>query len=81
MGLCQPLGAVMPIAERQGIWIADLIEGKSALPPKTEMMQEITKRRDAIYKRYDTSKRHTIQVDFYPIWSCFVNRHFYDDFC
>jgi len=66
VGLCQPLGAVMPIAERQSVWIADLIEGKSALPPKTEMVQEIEARREAIYQRYDKRSRHTIQVDFFP---------------
>lgn len=69
VGLCQPLGAIMPISERQSIWIADLIEGKSALPLKADMMQEIEERREAIYKRYDNRPRHTIQVDFFPFMS------------
>lgn len=66
IGLCQPLGAIMPISERQSIWVADLIEGKSALPSKTEMLHEIQSRKEKIYKRYDKRPRHTIQVDFFP---------------
>lgn len=65
VGLCQPLGAVMPISERQSIWIADLIENKATLPVKTEMLQEIRQRKAAIYKRYDKRPRHTIQVDYW----------------
>lgn len=65
IGLCQPLGAIMPISERQSIWVADLIEGVSALPSKTEMMQEIDTRQNSIYQRYDKRPRHTIQVDFF----------------
>ncbi len=66
IGLCQPLGAIMPISERQSIWVADLIEGKAALPSKSEMVQEIQSRKARIQKRYDRSPRHTIQVDFFP---------------
>ena len=32
IGLVQPLGAIMPIAELQAEWVADLFEGSAALP-------------------------------------------------
>ena len=32
IGLVQPLGAIMPIAEAQSEWIADMLEGKASLP-------------------------------------------------
>jgi hypothetical protein len=66
IGLCQPLGAIMPIAEEQSEWIADVIEGKVQLPPQREMEAEIRRDREQMAKRYVASKRHTIQVDFHP---------------
>jgi dimethylaniline monooxygenase (N-oxide forming) len=65
IGLIQPLGAIMPIAERQSLWVADLIEGKAALPVKAAMQAEIQRRREKIAKRYDDRLRHTIQVDYW----------------
>ena len=66
VGLLQPLGAIMPLAEAQSEWIADLLEGKAKLPSR-ERMHEVIKREDArMAKRYVASKRHTIQVDFLP---------------
>jgi dimethylaniline monooxygenase (N-oxide forming) len=66
VGLLQPLGAIMPLAEAQSQWIADLMEGKAHLP-STERMHEVIRREDArMAKRYVASKRHTIQVDFLP---------------
>ena len=41
IGLIQPLGAIMPLAEEQCDWVADLIEGEGALPDKLEMYREI----------------------------------------
>lgn len=65
IGLIQPLGAIMPIAERQAIWAADLLEGKAKLPDKAAMEDEIEKRRVKMAKRYDDRVRHTIQVDYW----------------
>jgi hypothetical protein len=64
IGLVQPLGAIMPIAERQSELVADHLQGGYALPGQAEMRAEIVKHREAIAKRYVASKRHTIQVDF-----------------
>jgi cation diffusion facilitator CzcD-associated flavoprotein CzcO len=65
IGLVQPLGAIMPIAERQAEWVADLFEGKAALPPPKRMRREIEREERAMRKRYVASTRHTIQVDFH----------------
>lgn len=64
LALVQPLGATMPIAEAQAGWIADLLLGKAVLPPAAEMRTEIAAYHARTRKRYVSSKRHTIQVDF-----------------
>lgn len=64
VGLCQPLGAIMPLAEVQAEWIAKLLKGEVALPSRNYMAHHIAKEQKALEKRYNHSKRHTIQVDF-----------------
>ncbi len=66
VGLVQPLGAIMPLAELQSEWIADVLQGKTVLPTADEMRREIAADRAAMAKRYVNSKRHTIEVDFEP---------------
>jgi dimethylaniline monooxygenase (N-oxide forming) len=66
IGLVQPLGAIMPIAEAQSEWLADVLEGKTDLPSPEEMKKVIAREDARMRKRYVASKRHTIQVDFYP---------------
>ena len=66
IGLVQPLGAIMPLAEAQSEWVADLLEGKAALPTRREMRKVVEREDRRMQKRYVTSKRHTIQVDFFP---------------
>jgi cation diffusion facilitator CzcD-associated flavoprotein CzcO len=66
IGLLQPLGAIMPLAEAQSEWIADVLEGKVELPSAERMQAEIHHDREQMAKRYVASKRHTIQVDFHP---------------
>ena len=63
-GLVQPLGAIMPIAERQGVMIGEALLGRYELPPRREMERDIDRKRAQMRKRYVASKRHTIQVDF-----------------
>jgi len=63
VGLIQPLGAVMPLAEQQAHWVADLITGEVTLPTVPEMRAQIAAYDAAVRKRYVASKRHTIQVD------------------
>jgi dimethylaniline monooxygenase (N-oxide forming) len=64
IGLLQPLGAIMPIAERQGELIADHLLGEYELPPVRQMERDIDAELRAMRKRYVASKRHTIQVDY-----------------
>ncbi|MGW4535903.1 flavin-containing monooxygenase [Nocardia sp. NPDC004340] len=64
VGLVQPLGAIMPIAERQAQLIADHLQGRYHLPSSADMDSEIAAHRRGIQRRYVASKRHTIQVDF-----------------
>lgn len=66
IGFIQPLGAIMPLAEAQSEWVADLLEGKAELPPAERMREEIAAEERKMRKRYVASKRHTIQVDFHP---------------
>ncbi|WP_244932545.1 flavin-containing monooxygenase [Leptospira yanagawae] len=64
VGLMQPLGAIMPLAECQGKWIAQYLTGNYVLPSKEEMESSILKDEKAMKKRYVSSTRHTIQVDY-----------------
>ena len=56
----------MPIAELQSEWIADVLEGRVALPDAPNMRAEIAAEEAAMRRRYVASTRHTIQVDFQP---------------
>ena len=64
IGLVQPLGAIMPLAEAQAEWVGDLLDGTATLPSGAEMEREIAGYKRGLAKRYVASKRHTIQVDF-----------------
>jgi hypothetical protein len=64
IGLVQPIGATMPIAEIQSEWAADLIEGRAVLPAERRMRREIRTYRAATAKRYSGGTAHPIQVDF-----------------
>jgi hypothetical protein len=65
VGLIQPLGAIMPLAEAQAEWIADLVTGVGRLPSQAEMRREIAAYDARLRKRFVASKRHTIEVDFH----------------
>jgi hypothetical protein len=66
IGLIQPLGAIMPLAELQAEWVADLLEGKVGLPSRRAMERWIRREEARLRRRYVPSPRHTIQVDFFP---------------
>src|ERR1700761_8051809 len=66
VGFIQPLGPIMPLAEAQVEWIADLLSGRAALPSPAEMQREIAVEEEKQRKRFVASKRHTVEVDFYP---------------
>ena len=64
VGLLQPLGAIMPLAEAQGAWVGDYLRGDYELPSDAALRADIAADQAAMHKRYVSSKRHTIQVDF-----------------
>jgi dimethylaniline monooxygenase (N-oxide forming) len=66
VGFIQPLGPIMPLAEAQAEWIADLLSERAALPAPAEMKAEIAVEEEKQRKRFVASKRHTVEVDFYP---------------
>ncbi|MBZ0251859.1 MAG: NAD(P)-binding domain-containing protein [Candidatus Methylomirabilis sp.] len=63
IGLIQPLGAIMPIAEMQSKWVCRLLTGASALPTPAEMEADIDRVEAEQRRRYVDTARHTIQVD------------------
>jgi dimethylaniline monooxygenase (N-oxide forming) len=64
VGLAQPLGAIMPIAEAQAKLVADCIMGRYAPPPPTAMRAAALEESAVVKRRYVASRRHTMQVDF-----------------
>jgi cation diffusion facilitator CzcD-associated flavoprotein CzcO len=64
IGLLQPLGAIMPLAELQSKWVADHLAGRYRLPPERELRTDVEAERAAMFKRYVASPRHTMEVDF-----------------
>jgi dimethylaniline monooxygenase (N-oxide forming) len=66
IGFIQPLGPIMPLAEAQAEWVADLLHGRAALPSAGEMKREIANEERKMRKRFVASKRHTVEVDFHP---------------
>ncbi len=64
VGLFQPLGAIMPAAERQGQWVARYLRGEYALPSPADRRRDMERERAAMFKRYVASPRHTMQVDY-----------------
>jgi hypothetical protein len=68
VGLVQPLGALMPIAEMQTRWVARVFNGEARgrglLPSRAAMGRDIERMQTQTQRRYLASPRHTIQVDF-----------------
>jgi hypothetical protein len=64
VGLAQPVGAVMPLAEAQAKLIAQLLSGAYELPSSLERKRRTERERARMLARYVPSRRHTMQVDF-----------------
>uniref|UniRef100_A0A8R1DWI1 Flavin-containing monooxygenase n=1 Tax=Caenorhabditis japonica TaxID=281687 RepID=A0A8R1DWI1_CAEJA len=64
IGLVQPFGSIMPLSEMQARVFLEEFTGKQVLPSKAEMEDNVTRKHDDMSKRYVTSRRHTIQVDY-----------------
>jgi hypothetical protein len=75
VGLAQPVGAIMPIAEAQAKLIADAIAGRYAPPPPLAMRAEADAERAWVRRHYVTSRRHTMQVDFDAFMGALAREH------
>nr|XP_033817078.1 dimethylaniline monooxygenase [N-oxide-forming] 5-like [Geotrypetes seraphini]XP_033817079.1 dimethylaniline monooxygenase [N-oxide-forming] 5-like [Geotrypetes seraphini]XP_033817080.1 dimethylaniline monooxygenase [N-oxide-forming] 5-like [Geotrypetes seraphini] len=64
IGLIQPIGAIMPIAELQCRWATRVFKGLNKLPSMSDMKADIAMKKKDMENRYVESPRHTIQVDF-----------------
>lgn len=64
IGLLQPLGAIMPLAEAQSVWVCEYLKGEYDLPPLAELRADIASEAETMQRRYVASPRHTMQVDF-----------------
>ncbi len=64
IGFVQPWGAIMPIAELQSRLVAEYLMGDYALPSPTQIRRDMEAMMRRQSRRYQASKRHTIQVDF-----------------
>ncbi|HKY38126.1 MAG TPA: NAD(P)-binding domain-containing protein [Polyangiaceae bacterium] len=63
-GLCQPLGAIMPLVEAQGRLFARYLSGDYELPDTDEMRRRTDREREHVRRRFVATRRHTMQVDF-----------------
>ncbi|XP_078497711.1 flavin-containing monooxygenase 5-like [Lissotriton helveticus] len=64
IGLIQPLGSITTAAELQARWAVRVFKGLNKLPSIDKMEADIARRKEAYEKRYVSSQRHTIQVDY-----------------
>lgn len=63
IGLAQPLGAIIPIAETQARVVAEHLSGHYNLPEERQLLASIEREEGARNRRYVASPRHTMQVD------------------
>jgi len=62
VGLCQTVGAILPIAEAQADWIASELAGEYRLPSSAEMWRTIDAHERST-AGYVPTRRHTMQID------------------
>ena len=64
LGLLQPLGAVMPLAEAQAAWIAETLRGDYVPPADDDVRRQMAAEHRRYRRRFYDSPRHTMEVDF-----------------
>jgi cation diffusion facilitator CzcD-associated flavoprotein CzcO len=64
IGLAQPVGAVMPIAEAQGVWVAETLAGRYVPPPADDVRRQMAADHERNRRQFYASPRHTMEVDF-----------------
>jgi cation diffusion facilitator CzcD-associated flavoprotein CzcO len=75
VGLAQPLGAIMPIAEAQAKLLADSLTGHYSLPPRETMRAATEAETEVMKRRYVASRRHTMQIDFDDFMKALKKEH------
>ncbi|HEX6274343.1 MAG TPA: NAD(P)-binding domain-containing protein [Polyangiaceae bacterium] len=75
VGLAQPLGAIMPIAEAQAKLLADHLAGRYRLPPRDVMLRVTEEETRTMKQRYVASRRHTMQIDFDDFMLALAKEH------
>ncbi len=65
IGLVQPFGALMPVAEAQGAWVADHLAGGYRRPSRAAMFAQIKEERRKRELQFVASPRHTMEIDFH----------------
>jgi cation diffusion facilitator CzcD-associated flavoprotein CzcO len=65
IGLVQPFGALMPVAEAQAGWVADHLAGDYRLPSRNLMLAQIRDERRQRERQFLASPRHTMEIDFH----------------
>lgn len=63
VGLVQPVGPTIPLAEAQARWLAGVLAGSLRLPDASTMAQEIAAHAHAVRRRYVGSARYALEVD------------------
>jgi hypothetical protein len=63
IGLAQPVGAVMPLAEAQAKLVAEALSGRYELPSPSERKARTIDHHRAMLKKFVPSRRHTMQLD------------------
>ncbi|XP_060083830.1 flavin-containing monooxygenase 5-like [Ylistrum balloti] len=66
VGIMQQIGAVFPISELQCRLSARVFKGDIQLPSRSEMWNDINRKRDVMNKRFVQSNRYTMKVDCVP---------------
>lgn len=69
IGLLQPVGAVMPLAEAQSEWVAEIISGTYTPPSTHQIRARMNADHERNKRQFYSSPRHTMEVDFdHFIW-------------
>ncbi|CAZ80251.1 unnamed protein product [Tuber melanosporum] len=66
IGLCQALGALMPVAEMQARWAISVLKNEIPLPSPERMSEDIAAYQNDLKKVFVRSPRHTLEVEFFP---------------
>jgi hypothetical protein len=64
IGLLQPIGAIMPLAEAQSVWVAETLSGRYVPPPAEEIRRQMLADHERNRRQFYASPRHTMEVDF-----------------